>query len=186
MPDPLVLGVVGWSGSGKTTLLTKLLPLLTRRGLRVATLKHAHHDFDVDIPGKDSWEHRRAGAREVIVCSSRRWVQMHELAGETEPTLAGLLRHVSPCELILVEGYKRERHPKIEVHRPALGQPPLFANDPLILAVASDAPLPEPHPPRIELNDTAAVAAAVLGCARPLPEVLSLLTAPGRTPPQSC
>ncbi len=175
MPDPLVLGLVGWSGSGKTTLLKKLLPLMVARGLRVATLKHAHHDFDVDVPGKDSWEHRRAGAQEVIVCSSRRWVQMHELGAAPEPTLAELLRRVSPCDLILVEGYKRERHFKREVSRAALGEPPLFATDPRILAVATDAPLPAPHPPRVDLNDAAAVLQQVLSSARPLQEVLALL-----------
>jgi molybdopterin-guanine dinucleotide biosynthesis protein B len=177
MPDPLVLGLVGWSGSGKTTLLKKLLPLLTARGLRIATLKHAHHDFDTDVPGKDSWEHRRAGAQEVIICSSRRWVQMHELGAAPEPSLAELLRRVSACDLILVEGYKRERHPKLEVYRATLGEPPLFAKDPRILAVATDTPLPDPHPPLVDLNDAAAVAAQVLASARPLPEVLQQLAA---------
>jgi molybdopterin-guanine dinucleotide biosynthesis protein B len=185
MPDPLVLGLVGWSGSGKTTLLKKLLPLLVARGLRVATLKHAHHDFDVDLPGKDSWEHRRAGAQEVIICSSRRWVQMHELGDAAEPTLGELLRRVSRCDLILVEGYKREFHPKLEVFRSALGEPPLFAADPRILAVATDAPLLLPHPPRVDLNDAAAVLEQVLACARPLPEVLGLLSPPDRTPRRS-
>jgi molybdopterin-guanine dinucleotide biosynthesis adapter protein len=182
MSDPLVLGLVGWSGSGKTTLLKKLLPLLTARGLRIATLKHAHHNFDTDLPGKDSWEHRRAGAQEVIICSSRRWVQMHELADDAEPTLAELLQRVSPCDLILVEGYKREAHPKLEVYREQLGEPPLFAHDPRILAVATDSTLPDPHPPLIDLNDADAVAGQVLACARPLSEVLGLLSQPDRIP----
>lgn len=181
MHHPLVLGIAGWSGSGKTTLLKKLLPLLTARGLRVATLKHAHHHFDVDVPGKDSWEHRRAGAHEVIICSSRRWVQMHELGDAAEPSLAELLQRVSPCDLILVEGYKRERHPKLEVYRVEPGEPPLFATDPRILVVATDAPLPAPHPPVVDLNDAAAVMEQVLACARPLPEVLALLNPPDRT-----
>jgi molybdopterin-guanine dinucleotide biosynthesis adapter protein len=175
MHDPLVLGLVGWSGSGKTTLLKKILPLLKERGLRVATLKHAHHEFDVDIPGKDSWEHRRAGAQEVIVCSSRRWVQMHELRDEPEPSLAALLQKVSPCDLILVEGFKRERHPKLEVHRPALDEPTLFATDTAIAVVATDAALAEPHPPLVDLNDAAAVVEQILRHARPMPEVLKLL-----------
>ncbi len=175
MHDPLVLGLVGWSGSGKTTLLKKLLPLFKAQGLRVATLKHAHHEFDVDIPGKDSWEHRRAGAQEVIVCSSRRWVQMHELRDEPEPMLAALLQKVSPCDLVLIEGFKRELHPKLEVHRPSLGEPTLFATDPRILVVASDAPLGGPHPPVVDLNDAAAVAAQVLSNAQPLRAILALL-----------
>jgi molybdopterin-guanine dinucleotide biosynthesis protein B len=175
MHDPLVLGLVGWSGSGKTTLLKKLLPLLVARGLRVTTLKHAHHEFDVDIPGKDSWEHRRAGAGEVIVCSARRWVQMHELNDEQEPSLAELLQRVSPCDLILIEGFKGERHPKIEIHRPALGMALLFPGDPHIVAIASDGALPGDHPPLVDLNDAAAVAEQILGRAQPLPQVLASL-----------
>ena len=177
MSDPLVLGVVGWSGSGKTMLLKKVLPLLLARGLRIATLKHAHHDFDTDLPGKDSWEHRRAGAQEVIVCSSRRWVQMHELRDEPEPSLAQLLRRVSACDLILVEGYKRERHPKLEVYRPAVGKPPLYLQDARVLAVATDAPLTGMHPPAVELNDSEAVVARILDCAASLPRVLAALEA---------
>lgn len=175
MRDPLVLGLVGWSGAGKTTLMKKLLPLLTARGLRIATLKHAHHEFDVDVPGKDSYEHRRAGASEVIVCSARRWVQMHELQDEPEPTLAQLLQRVSHVDLILVEGFKRERHPKLEIHRPALGKPPLFPDDPMVVAVATDAPLEGAHPGVVDLNDATAVAERVLACARPLPIVLAEL-----------
>src|SRR5689334_25354758 len=106
-----VLGIVGWSGSGKTTLLTRLIPLLVSRGLRVATLKHAHHAFDVDQPGKDSYEHRKAGASEVIVSSARRWVQMHEVGDGAEATLPELLMKLSPCDIVLIEGFKRERYP---------------------------------------------------------------------------
>lgn len=177
MPEPRVLGLAGWSGSGKTTLLVQLIPLLVRRGLAVATLKHAHHEFDVDVPGKDSFEHRRAGASEVIVCSARRWVQMHELGDAPEPTLAELLRRVSPCDLILVEGFKRERHVKLEVHRPQLGKPPLHAGDPRVVAIASDAPVAAPHPPRVDLNDIEAVAACVIERAVPLSETLAMLEA---------
>lgn len=168
MQEPRVLGIAGWSGAGKTTLLKSLLPLLVARGLRVATLKHAHHEFDVDVPGKDSWVHRRAGASEVIVSSARRWVQMHELGDAPEPPLADLLAKFSPCDLVLVEGFKRERHPKLEVHRPALGKPLLFPDDPFIRAIASDAPLQGDHPPLVNLNDIDLVAEAVLGHAEPL------------------
>lgn len=169
-----VLGLVGWSGSGKTTLLTRLLPVLTAKGLKVSTLKHAHHDFDVDLPGKDSYEHRRAGAGEVIVVSARRWVQMHELDGEPEPGLSQLLRRLSPCDLILAEGFKWESHPKLEVYRAALGKPALHPDDPGIVAVASDRPAAG-APAWADLNDVAAVAALVYDKARPLDEVLAAL-----------
>jgi molybdopterin-guanine dinucleotide biosynthesis protein B len=175
MQHPRVLGLAGWSGSGKTTLLVRLLPLLVQRGHRVATVKHAHHEFDVDLPGKDSYEHRKAGAAEVIIASSRRWVQMHELREDAEPTLAALLRRVSPCDLVLVEGFKHQRHPKLEIHRPALGKPALYLDDRAVVAVATDGVLVAPHPPRVDLNDTAAVADCVLACALPLPDVLALL-----------
>lgn len=176
MSEPRVLGIAGWSGSGKTTLIAKLIPLLTRRGLRVAALKHAHHSFEVDHPGKDSYEFRAAGAAEVLVSSSRRWVQMHELRpDEPEVNLAGLLRRVSPCDLILVEGFKRERHPKLEVFRRSLGVAPLHAGDPRVVAVASDQPLPEARMPMVELNDVAAIADLVFERAVPLSQVLALL-----------
>src|SRR5580693_10693153 len=138
MSNTRVLGIAGWSGSGKTTLLTKLIPLLSSRGLKVATLKHAHHAFDVDQPGKDSYEHRKAGACEVIVSSARRWVQMHEVGDGAEATLAQLLARVSPCDLILIEGFKTERHSKLEVFREASGKSPLYAEDPHIVAIACD------------------------------------------------
>lgn len=178
MQAPRVLGIAGWSGAGKTTLLTQLLPLLVQRGLRIATLKHAHHDFDVDTPGKDSYEHRKAGASEVIISSARRWVQMHELGSAAEPTLAELLRRVTPRELVLVEGFKHERHPKLEVFRAALGKPALYIDDPHVVAVATDADLPGKHPRSVDLNDAAAVADCVLACARPLDEVLAALAVP--------
>jgi molybdopterin-guanine dinucleotide biosynthesis protein B len=181
MQQPRVLGLAGWSGSGKTTLLVRLLPLLVQRGLRVATVKHAHHEFDVDLPGKDSYEHRKAGASEVLIASSRRWVQMHELRDEPEPTLPDLLRQISPCDLVLVEGFKHQRHPKLEIHRPALGKPALYLDDPAVVAVATDGVLTLPHPLRVDLNDSAAVADCVLACAAPLPDVLELLQ---RDPPR--
>jgi molybdopterin-guanine dinucleotide biosynthesis protein B len=176
MQDPRVLGIAGWSGSGKTSLLIRLIPLLRARGLRVTTVKHAHHEFDVDTPGKDSWEHRKAGASEVIICSSRRWVQMHELGDDTEPTLGELLQLASPCDLILIEGYKHQRHPKLEVFRTAVGKPLLYPDDPQVLAIATDARLTGAHPPRVDLNDASAVAECVLACAKPLPDVLAALS----------
>jgi len=144
MSGTRVIGLAGWSGSGKTTLLTKLIPLLTARGLKVATIKHAHHAFEVDHPGKDSHEHRKAGASEVIVSSSRRWVQIHEVTGTAEATLSELLGRVSLCDLIIVEGYKRAAHPKLEVFREAVGKPPLHPDDARVVAVASDRDFPMP------------------------------------------
>jgi molybdopterin-guanine dinucleotide biosynthesis adapter protein len=175
MTDARVLGLAGWSGSGKTTLLVRLIPLLVARGLKVATIKRAHHEFDIDTPGKDSYEHRQAGASEVIVSSSRRWAQMHELRDEPEPDLAMLLQRISACDLILVEGFKRERHPKLEVYRPSVGKPPLFADDPRVIAVASDVALPAPCPPWVDLNDIEAVANCVLSNAEELSSVLTRL-----------
>lgn len=173
MNETRVLGIAGWSGAGKTTLLVKLIPLLVARGLRVATLKHAHHAFDVDQPGKDSYEHRKAGASEVIVSSARRWVQMHEIGAGAEASLRELLAKVSPCDLILVEGFKTERHPKLEIYRAAVGKPALHPQDEHIVAVASDQPLPGLRIPRVDLNDIAAVADVVLTHAQPLATVLS-------------
>lgn len=176
MSSARVLGITGWSGSGKTTLITKLLPLLKSRGLRIATLKHAHHSFDVDQPGKDSYEHRKAGAQEVIVSSATRWVQMHEVGGSQEASLAELLRRVSPCELILIEGYKSERHPKLEVFRSANAKTPLHLTDPRIIAIASDQAFPTATVPVVDLNDTTAIADVVWGRAQPLPSVLESLS----------
>ncbi len=177
MTGPRVLGLIGWSGSGKTTLLVKLIPLLVGRGLRVSTVKHAHHTFDVDIPGKDSYEHRKAGAGEVILASSRRWVLMHEAGDGPEPALADLLRRLSPCDLILIEGFKAEAHPRIEVFRAAVGKAVLHPGDPGIVAVASDTPLPSAGVPVADLNDIAAVADLVLAHAAPLDAVLQRLDA---------
>ena len=173
-----VLGLVGWSGSGKTTLITKLIPLLSGRGLTVATLKHAHHAFDVDQPGKDSYEHRRAGACEVLVSSARRWVQMHEVGDAEEATLPELLARVSPCDLILVEGFKTARHAKLEVFRQANGKPPLHPQDARILVVASDQPFPEARIPVVDLNDIPAIADLVQRCAAPLDTTLAALAEP--------
>jgi molybdopterin-guanine dinucleotide biosynthesis protein B len=175
MNDTRVLGIVGWSGSGKTTLITKLIPFLAGRGIRIATLKHAHHAFDVDQPGKDSYEHRKAGACEVIVSSSRRWVQMHEVGDGAEATLAELLQRVSPCDLVLVEGFKSERHPKLEVFRQATGKPPLHPDDARIVAIASDQDFPAAGLPVVDLNNIAVVADMVYARAAPLATVLAAL-----------
>ena len=174
-----ILGVTGWSGAGKTTLLVKLIPLLTARGLRVATLKHAHHAFDVDVPGKDSWAHRQAGACEVIVASRRRSAQIRETPDEAEPRLADLLRRLGPCDLVLVEGFKREPHPKLEVFRAANDKPPLFLHDATIVAVAADAAFAQAHAPVFPLDDAAAIAAAIPQLAREHGAVLALLDAHG-------
>jgi molybdopterin-guanine dinucleotide biosynthesis protein B len=132
-----VLGLVGWSGSGKTTLLVALLPLLRARGLRVSTVKHAHHGFDMDRPGKDSHRHRQAGAHEVLVAGAGRWALLHEVAG-AEPALPDLLARLDPVDLVLVEGFKSHPFPKLEVHRPSLGKPPIWPSQPDVVAVATD------------------------------------------------
>jgi molybdopterin-guanine dinucleotide biosynthesis adapter protein len=137
-----VFGFAGWSGSGKTTLIEKVIAHLSANGVRVSLIKHAHHQFDVDHPGKDSHRHRLAGAREVLISSANRWALMHELRGAAELTLAQSIAHFSPCDLVLVEGYKREAIPKLEVWRAALGKPLLFPTDPSIVALASDDALP--------------------------------------------
>ena len=161
MAAPRILGVCGWSGSGKTTLLAAVLPLLVARALRVAAVKHAHHGFDLDRPGKDSWRLREAGAAEVLVASGRRWALLHELDG-AEPSLDDLLDRLSPADLVLVEGWKAHPHPKIEVHRPHLGKPPLWPDMPGIVAVASDAALPACPHPILPLNNAAVVADWIL------------------------
>jgi molybdopterin-guanine dinucleotide biosynthesis protein B len=167
-----IIGLAGWSGSGKTTLITRVIPYLTARGLRVSTLKHAHHAFDIDQPGKDSHSHRLAGASEVLVASSVRYALVHELRGESELKLGALLAKLSPVDLVLIEGYKREPHPKIEVYRAALGKSLLHPDDPAIVAVASDAPLSAAHIPVIDLNDIERIADILLEHAAPLDRAL--------------
>ena len=174
-----VIGLAGWSGAGKTTLLVKLIPVLRARALRVATLKHAHHGFDVDRPGKDSFRHREAGASEVIVSSATRWVQIHEVGAGAEATLPELLRRVSPCDLLVVEGFKRERHPKLEVFRAVNGRPPLHPDDGAIVGVASDAPFPDAHIPVVGLDDIEAIADLVLARSEPIGAVLNRLEGDG-------
>lgn len=166
-----VIGLAGWSGAGKTTLLVRLIPVLTSRGLRVSTLKHAHHGFDVDRPGKDSHEHRTAGASEVLVSSRRRWALMHELRDEPEPALPALLQKLSPVDLAIVEGFKREAHPKVEVHRAANGKGFLFHGIPNVVALASDASVPDAPGPVAHLDDVGAVAELMLRFARPVGDI---------------
>jgi molybdopterin-guanine dinucleotide biosynthesis adapter protein len=151
-----VFGFAGYSGSGKTTLIERLIPKLVARGLRISLIKHAHHSFDIDQPGKDSWRHREAGASEVLITSDQRWVLMHELRGEAEPDLASQLGRFSACDLVLVEGYKRAAIPKIEVYRASVGKPLLYPDDPNIIAIASDSPLAAPLPV-LDLGDPDAI-----------------------------
>jgi molybdopterin-guanine dinucleotide biosynthesis protein B len=146
-----IFGFAGFSGSGKTTLIEQLIPLFVTRGIRVSLVKHAHHTFDVDQPGKDSYRHRHAGASEVLVTSSRRWVLMHELRGEAEPAMEQIVGRLSPCDLLLVEGFKRASIPKIEVYRQSVGEPLLHPHDSRIVAVATDQPL-QTDLPVLDLN----------------------------------
>lgn len=159
-----VLGISGWSGCGKTTLIVALIPRLRTRGLTVSTLKHAHHDVDLDSPGKDTWRHREAGAQEVILATGRRWVLLHELRQEAEPTVADLLRYLQPVDLVLVEGWKSGAYPKLEIWRPVgEDKPPRFPDDPTIVAVACDplldpAPYGRPGLPVLPLHDPDGIA----------------------------
>ena len=166
---PRIIGIAGWSGSGKTTLLAKLIPALVARGVRVSTIKHAHHAFDVDQPGKDSWLHRHAGATEVLVSSSNRFALMHELRGAPEPTLDALLARLAPVDLVIVEGFKREPIPKIEVHRPAVGKPLLHPDDPAIIAVASPEPVERVTLPWLPLDEPERIADFIMSLSAPRP-----------------
>jgi molybdopterin-guanine dinucleotide biosynthesis protein B len=170
-----VIGLAGWSGAGKTTLIVRLIPVLNARGFSVSTLKHAHHAFDVDKPGKDSHSHREAGAQEVLVASANRWALMHELRGAAEPPLGALLARLSPVDFVIVEGYKRDPHVKIEVHRAANGKPLLYPGDADIGALASDGgPFPG-SPPIVHLDDIAAIANVIEALAAPIDETLARL-----------
>lgn len=151
-----VLGLAGWSGAGKTTLLEALLPLLAARGLSVSTVKHTHHDVDLDRPGKDSFRHRQAGAREVMVAGAARWALLREHDGP-EPPLDALLARLAPVDWVLVEGFKTSRYPKLEVYRPSLGRPPLWPGRADIIAVASDVALPDCDRPVLPLGGPATV-----------------------------
>ncbi len=157
-----VIGVVGWKNNGKTTLVTRLVAHLVGRGLRVSTVKHAHHSVDVDRPGKDSHRHREAGASEVVLATARRWVLIHELRDEPEPPLEELLAKMAPADLVVVEGFKRFPHPKIEVHRRERGTPLIARDDPTVVAVASDEPIPDFDRPVFDLDAIAEIADFVL------------------------
>jgi molybdopterin-guanine dinucleotide biosynthesis adapter protein len=167
-----VIGLAGWSGAGKTTLLARIIPYLLAEGLRVSVIKHAHHSFDVDVPGKDSWVHRQAGAEEVLVSSGQRWALMHELRGASEPLLPELLRKLSRVDLVVVEGFKSEPHRKIEVHRTANGKPLLFPDDPAIAGIATDGAV-ETALPKAHLDDIPAIAAMMQRSAIPVEDVLA-------------
>jgi len=167
-----VIGLAGWSGAGKTTLLTRAIPHLIARGLRVSVIKHAHHKFDVDVPGKDSWLHREAGAEEVLVSSGRRWALMHELRGAPEPPLRDLLGKMSAVDLVVIEGYKTDSHRKIEVHRAANGKPLLFPGDAAIAGIVTDMAV-ETVLPTAHLDDIPAVAAMMQRLAISVEDVLA-------------
>jgi len=156
-----VFGFAGYSGSGKTTLIEQLIPRFVEAGLRVSLIKHAHHNFDIDKPGKDSYRHREAGASQVLVTSDQRWVLMHELRGEAEPGLEQQLGRLAPCDLVLVEGYKRSAIPKLEVYRPAYGRPSLHPEDHNIVAIAADGPVDTPLPV-LDLNQPSTIAEFII------------------------
>ncbi len=157
-----VMGIVGYKNNGKTTLVVRLVAHLRARGLRVSTVKHAHHSVDIDRPGKDSYRHREAGAVETVLATSRRWALVHELRDEEEPGLEALLARMTPVDLVLVEGFKAFPHPKLEVHRKAAGTPLIAERDPTVRGVASDEPLPGLALPVFDLDDVDAIAAFVL------------------------
>jgi molybdopterin-guanine dinucleotide biosynthesis adapter protein len=156
-----ILGIAGYSGSGKTTLLEKVIPILRQDGLRISVIKHAHHDFDIDRPGKDSFRHREAGAQEVLIVSGHRWALMHELRDEPEPSLDELVNRLSPCDLLLVEGYKFSDIPKLEIHRTATGHPLLHPDDANIIAVVTDSKADFPLP-RLDIDAPRQVADHIL------------------------
>jgi molybdopterin-guanine dinucleotide biosynthesis adapter protein len=167
-----VIGLAGWSGAGKTTLLARVIPHFLKEGLRISVIKHAHHNFDVDVPGKDSWVHRQSGATEVLVSSARRWALMHELREASEPRLPDLLRKLSRVDLVVVEGFKSEPHRKIEVHRLANGKALLFPDDPAIVGIATDGAI-KTALPIAHLDDIPAIAAMMLRSAMAVEDVLA-------------
>ena len=160
--DMKIFGIAGWSGGGKTTMLTNLVPVLIGRGLSVSTVKHAHHAFDIDKPGKDSHHHRKAGASEVLISSANRWALLHENRGEAELSLDGMLARLSPVDLVLVEGFKHHPHDKLEVHRVDNGKPLLQPDDVHVRAIASDTGIPDAPVPVFDLDDIEAIANFIL------------------------
>lgn len=173
-----IIGLAGWSGSGKTTLLAKIIPRLIGLGYTVSTVKHAHHDFDVDTPGKDSYVHRMAGASEVLVGSGRRWVLMHELRDEPEPSVFDLLSRMSPVDLVLIEGFKAASHARIEVYRHVVGKPPLHPTDSQIAGIVSDTPFPDAGRPVVHIDDVEGVVDLVLVKAERLETMLARIREP--------
>jgi molybdopterin-guanine dinucleotide biosynthesis adapter protein len=173
-----IIGLAGWSGAGKTTLLAKVLPRIVARGLTVSTLKHAHHSFDLDQPGKDSHTHRMAGATEVLIASVNRYALMHELRGAAEPSLHELLEKLSPVDLVVIEGFKTARYPKLEVFRAEVGKPPLHPDDPFVVGIASDTPFPASGRPVVAIEDIDAVVGLMLERAEPIAQVLAREKAP--------
>lgn len=167
-----IIGLAGWSGSGKTTLIAKLIPCLIARGVSVSTLKHAHHGFDLDQPGKDSFFHRAAGATEVVISSSKRWALLHELREEPEWDLGALVAKMSPVDLVVVEGFKRDAFPKLEIYREANGKPLIHPEDPHIVAIASDIALPKARVSVVDLDDVEAIADLLLARAAPVSAVV--------------
>jgi molybdopterin-guanine dinucleotide biosynthesis adapter protein len=174
-----IIGFAGWSGSGKTTLLAKIIPRLVARGYTVSTVKHAHHGFDVDTPGKDSYTHRAAGATEVMVASARRWAVMHELRDEPEPTIYDLLQKMSPVDFVLVEGFKTALHARIEVYRGEIGKPPFHPENPQVVGIVSDTLFPDSGRPVIDIDDVEAVVEFILAKAESLDVVLARVRAAG-------
>jgi molybdopterin-guanine dinucleotide biosynthesis adapter protein len=168
-----IIGLTGWSGSGKTTLLAKIIPRLVARGLTVSTVKHAHHGFDVDRPGKDSHTHRMAGATEVMVASGRRWALMHELRDAPEPTIYELLTKMSPVDLVLIEGFKWAHHARIEVYRSEVGKPPFHPENSHVAGIVSDTPFPDAGRPVVDIDDVEGVVALILATAESLDAVLA-------------
>jgi molybdopterin-guanine dinucleotide biosynthesis protein B len=167
-----IIGLAGWQNAGKTTLLSKVIPRLVARGRTVSTVKHAHEGFDIDQPGKDSHTHRMAGATEVLIGSARRFALVHELRGAAEPPLKALLRKLAPVDLVIVEGYKTHPHPKLEIHRAAVGKPLIYPNDSWIVAVAADRPIPGIELPVIDLDDIDTIADVLWVESVPLAQVL--------------
>src|SRR6202521_6341452 len=167
-----IIGLAGWSGSGKTTLLTKVIPVLVQRGHTISTVKHAHHQFDTDLPGKDSHTHRVVGAKEVFISSARRWAQIHEVREDAELMLPDIFKRLSRVDLVIVEGYKAHPHPKLEVYRAVVGKPLLYPDDSWIVAVAADAPIPNAALPVLSLDDTEKIADVLLVEAMPVERIL--------------
>ena len=168
-----IIGLAGWSGAGKTTLLATIIPRLVARGYTVSTVKHAHHDFDIDTPGKDSHVHRTAGATEVLVGSSRRWALMHELRDQPEPSIYDLLLKLSPVDLVLIEGFKAAHHARIEVYRRSVGKPPLYPESPGIAGIVSDTPFPDAGRPVVDIDDIDGIVDLVLARAERLEAMLA-------------